>query len=525
MITEALRALGSWDLNLKQSTPDAIRQYLNPDTYGASQLVITDNRIDPYALSGSTLRSIARYVGIYTGMPDAFSLEGAGLAWLLADDKGIGDVVSTRVAHSAATLSTVLGSLFPSNGLSTGTITNTGLNSITCDWLYADRRECLDVACDIAGADWRINPTLTVDAAAPATLFTSYTTPSAIVTKLTKGRARSPFGLIPTDLTEAASLDQYTTKVHVLARADGGLTVATATAGTVPFYAPGSASKIKRERVVDAPSVASTDSTNYATNTLAQWNAVTRAIRLAVDEYDLPANVRPGDRLWVYDPDLGLVDLTSGGVVHEGQTLYPRAVRCLAITWPLRGGLGVYLIRSDASSTSQAIVDLSDWYVPEDGDATVEVGAYDAEIGPTYTATQPSPTGDVAFKTLEAWTTYTPTWAASGTAPAIGNGFIGGWYKRIGQVVHFRIRVNPGTTTTFGTGTWSFTVPVTAYELGPCGSHAILDLGVNWYHGSALLDSTTTVSLGLDTGFAGQGTPATLGSGDGIYVAGTYEAA
>lgn len=61
---------------------------------------------------------------------------------------------------------------------------------------------------------------------------------------------------------------------------------------------------------------------------------------------------------------------------------------------------------------------------------------------------------------LGAWTTYTPTWAASGTAPAIGNGTLSGRYIRLfGRTFATQVLMVAGSTTTFGTGIWSFTTP------------------------------------------------------------------
>lgn len=60
------------------------------------------------------------------------------------------------------------------------------------------------------------------------------------------------------------------------------------------------------------------------------------------------------------------------------------------------------------------------------------------------------------------WSTYTPTWSSTGTAPALGNGTIAGRYKQIGKIVIFHIQLVMGSTTTYGTGNWQFSIPVTA---------------------------------------------------------------
>lgn len=65
------------------------------------------------------------------------------------------------------------------------------------------------------------------------------------------------------------------------------------------------------------------------------------------------------------------------------------------------------------------------------------------------------------FKAIgDPWTTYAPTWASSGgTQPAVGNGSLTGAYMRAGKLLSFRITLSMGTTTTYGTGTYQFTMP------------------------------------------------------------------
>ena len=62
--------------------------------------------------------------------------------------------------------------------------------------------------------------------------------------------------------------------------------------------------------------------------------------------------------------------------------------------------------------------------------------------------------------TLPGWKTFTPVWSASGTAPAIGNGILECSYLHIGKLLIAQLHFEAGSTTTFGTGTWRFTLPV-----------------------------------------------------------------
>ncbi|MGA4941785.1 hypothetical protein [Streptomyces cinereoruber] len=90
---------------------------------------------------------------------------------------------------------------------------------------------------------------------------------------------------------------------------------------------------------------------------------------------------------------------------------------------------------------------------------------------------------------ISGWTTYTPAWTAS-TAPSIGNGTLIGRYKTIGKLCTVQIEIVMGTTTTFGTGIWFFSLPFTAAS--PAGTSA------NWvYMGSSRAHSATTWYTGI----------------------------
>ena len=60
------------------------------------------------------------------------------------------------------------------------------------------------------------------------------------------------------------------------------------------------------------------------------------------------------------------------------------------------------------------------------------------------------------------WVDYTPTWTAVTTNPVIGNGNLTGRYTIVGKTVTCRIELKAGSTTTFGSGVWRFSLPFTA---------------------------------------------------------------
>lgn len=58
-----------------------------------------------------------------------------------------------------------------------------------------------------------------------------------------------------------------------------------------------------------------------------------------------------------------------------------------------------------------------------------------------------------------AWTAYTPTWTGSGSNPVINAGVLKGRYKRFGKWGIVQGLMVADGTTTFGTGTYSFSLP------------------------------------------------------------------
>lgn len=135
-----------------------------------------------------------------------------------------------------------------------------------------------------------------------------------------------------------------------------------------------------------------------------------------------------------------------------------------------------------------------------------------------------------------AYTSYTPTWTDTGAAPAIGNAVVVAQYLQIGKLVHAYGRITFGTTSTYGAGSWSFALPVTASANGLAASAVgvaqMYDSSANAF-GLALaqLGTTTTLRaefgatyLGADT-LASASAPWTWATGDILSWNITYEAA
>lgn len=133
-----------------------------------------------------------------------------------------------------------------------------------------------------------------------------------------------------------------------------------------------------------------------------------------------------------------------------------------------------------------------------------------------------------------AWTSYTPVWGSSGTAPVIGNGTIVGSYLQIGKRVDYKFLVTFGSTTTFGTGNYTFTLPTTTaaglaawFPMGTwmgTASGTVLGVLASWQSNTTVsgLNHSTSTS-GAQASQVGTTAPVTWASTNVIYFAGSYE--
>ena len=138
----------------------------------------------------------------------------------------------------------------------------------------------------------------------------------------------------------------------------------------------------------------------------------------------------------------------------------------------------------------------------------------------------------------DAWTAYTPVWTGLGSNPVLGNGTLTGSFKQRGKIVDFRINLVTGSTTTYGSGGYNLTLPVTAKYSDVntiIGNGYVIDVSTGFYYqivgdtgdGATKATFRTFVTSGANAYLAGVGStaPMTYATGDTIYFIGSYEAA
>ena len=124
--------------------------------------------------------------------------------------------------------------------------------------------------------------------------------------------------------------------------------------------------------------------------------------------------------------------------------------------------------------------------------------------------------------------TYTPAWTGSTTNPVIGNGSISGQYFQIQKLIVGQIFIVCGSTTTYGSGTYRFSVPVAMTGNNTMMSYGqILDASAGYvgYTGSGIYLSSTTFEFRTHAAAAFSPTvPVTLAASDQIRIQFIYEA-
>lgn len=129
------------------------------------------------------------------------------------------------------------------------------------------------------------------------------------------------------------------------------------------------------------------------------------------------------------------------------------------------------------------------------------------------------------------WTSYTPSWTTSGSAPSLGNGTLTGRYRRPSgsDLVVVEFKLTMGSTTTFGTGTYFISVPVTPSATAVSngvGALYLLDSGTLDKAGVIKFEDTSKFTpVTATAGVVTNTIPHTWASGDIIKGAIAYEPA
>ena len=134
-----------------------------------------------------------------------------------------------------------------------------------------------------------------------------------------------------------------------------------------------------------------------------------------------------------------------------------------------------------------------------------------------------------------AWTSYTSSWGASTTNPSLGNGTLVAAYMQAGKYVAYRILLTAGSTTTVGSGFYTFMLPTSANTPNAIGvgSGMFSDSSGALYPIIAYTSSVGTNAIAMigspstgpyaSTGRWSSTATVTIANGDTVGISGIYE--
>lgn len=378
-VTQTLRALGHWDLQLREDMPASTWDDLKYFGHVAFHMGRQDPRI-----AGDSLLKSARYVGVLrekteSGLPKRIG--GIDVAMWLGDTDNKADIIEDALAVSGD-FSTIIGQVMTGYAAVTvGTIFNqTGPFEFT--FQFQSRRQIIDYICQTwGGLAWRVNGDATLDAGLESDIFV--VSPEVAVTRKPKNIqsiAGSEVDMFLRSLNGSLETQQdvadLTTRVVLMAQGSNGQ-FASAAVDAPPGYHPYKdlhGNDIKMTRIVQE---STTDEGNAEARAQLQLNRFlnTRdALTLSTEFYDIKGVAQVGDYIWVWDPTMGLVD-NNNEVIFHGQRMNPVKLQMTEATWPVSRGTGVYFRDWNGNWT-----DLTDYVVWETGETNIVVGGYNRSL-------------------------------------------------------------------------------------------------------------------------------------------------
>ena len=209
--------------------------------------------------------------------------------------------------------------------------------------------------------------------------------------------------------------------------------------------------------------------------------------------------------------DASLLDLKGG---TTGQVLSKTTGTDMDFTW---------VTTDDANAIQNAIVNAKGDII---GASANDVPAI-TSVGANFTVLSAQSGQATGLQWAGATTSYTPTWTADGTAPSLGNGTLFGNYIRYGALCQVRMFFQAGSTTTFGTFGWNFSLPFTPLggNYGVPGNVYVEDNAVAGYRAQTYINNQFYMQTTATNAKVGATAPFTWATGDYFNTQFIYEVA
>ena len=374
-VTEVLRALGGWSLQVRSEIPQDIWDALG--YFG--HIVIHSGPVDS-RVGGDALLDSARFVGVLRDKSNTaaeFSIGGPGMAMWLGDEDGKGAVIESLLSIEDKTFEQAVRLILPpaSSHILEGTYFNLPgpPPNYTGTFQWVSQREALNYLADVMGADWKVLGTGRLNAGPASSLFV--TTPVTAVVRRDSGVDMAMRGFRGNLRTQQDLADFTTRTVVMMDDGSGGTTTADAdiAPGLNPFLDIHGAT-LRMTRLIAESSTDPTNAEARAQLQLNRFSGATNAIELSTSEYDVKGDAAVGDSIWVFDPEIDVFD-EANEVIFRGVRMYPMKLRLVETTWPVVRGMGV-----SYRDKNGLWFDLSDYITWETGDTELVVGDFNRDL-------------------------------------------------------------------------------------------------------------------------------------------------
>lgn len=373
-VTEVLRAVGSWELALRDDVPKEVWDALG--YYG--HVAVHAGPIDVRVAGDSALAS-ARYVGVLRKKDhdEGFSIGGGGMALWLGDEDGKGWVIEDPLSIVDKTLEESARLILPPGAsaiLEGSYFAMPGNPVFTNTFQWVTQREALNYLADTLLADWKVRGDGYLNIGPEGSLFV--TNPKTVVLRRDQGTDLT-LTAFPGSLETTQKIDDFTTRVVLLASDDNG-SVATADAdiaGGLNPYKDVHGATLRMTRLIGESSTDFDNAPARAQLQLNRFSGTTDALTLSTADYDVRGTVEVGDYVWVYDPEHDLVN-NAVEIIFRGMRINPIKLRLTEMSWPVVSGMSVAYRSSTGSWT-----DLTPYVEWETGDVTLVVGGYKKALG------------------------------------------------------------------------------------------------------------------------------------------------
>ena len=344
MINERALSQGSWDIQLRIDAPYSLWDDIQP--FGHILITPQEIGLSPDILGDTGMLGVSRYTGVVlekTVNEEGIRLGGAGLEWWLGDEDGKGEILESKITLTDSTLDNALVQLLPASILK-GTVTEPAGTVFTGTFEWETSLSAIRTVCASMGAEYKVRADGYLDAGPKEDVYT-ITDPEVVIVRHGYGSDPSYIGVNVQRAESSLNSRPYISRAVVITTDSDN--VKTLVEGQDRTPAPTATdlhgNVIDRVQVLET-SGAPVQTTLYLTTQMNEGVTVSN-MQIDSDFYEIAGgDMATGDAFLCFDPPAFTTaqDTSPTEIQFRGQTIWPKKLRLIASSWPLRPGMGVY---------------------------------------------------------------------------------------------------------------------------------------------------------------------------------------